>query len=214
MDMTLGRHEEHDPKSLAFSAARAVALKDVMWTYHGQILDQKNVGACTGFSGVEVIMTGPYFDHLQKVFTNSDGLSVYEQATRLDTIPGHYLPNDTGSSGLAVMKALRTRGLILGYQHAFGIDHALGALMLGPVITGVPWYAGMFDPSTDGTVHISGVVEGGHEFTVIGYDSAHNRVRCINHWTDSWGDKGFFWLNVDDWARLLSEQGDVSIPVL
>lgn len=214
MDMTLGRHEEHDPKSLSFSAAKAVALKDVSWTYHGQILDQGNIGSCTGNSAVEVIMTGPYYDHLQKIFIESDALSVYEQATRLDNIPGHYLPTDTGSSGLAVMKALQKRGLIRSYNHAFGITHALGALMLGPVITGVPWYEGMFNPDSTGTVHISGAVAGGHEFTVIGYDLANKRVRCINHWTAEWGDKGFFWLSQDDWARLLNEQGDVTVPIL
>lgn len=212
--MALGRHEEHDPKSLTFAAAKAVALKDVMWVYHGQVLDQGQIGSCTGNAAVEVIMTGPYFDHLKKVFVESDALSVYEQATRLDTIPGHYLPNDTGSSGLGVMKALVKRGLIRGYQHAFGLDHALGALMLGPVITGVPWYEGMFNPDANGTVHLTGAIAGGHEFLVLGYDLANKRVRCLNSWSAGWGDKGYFWIGQDDWGKLLSQQGDVSVPVI
>jgi hypothetical protein len=212
--MTLGRHAEHDPRSKQHQAAMAARLHDVMWEYHGQVLDQGDIGSCTGNSAVEVLMSGPYYTAKPENFTEKDALAVYELATTIDSIPGHYPPDDTGSSGLAVMKACKEKGYIRGYKHAFGIDHAMAALMLGPVITGVPWYEAMFHPLPDGTVRIGGAVAGGHEFTVLGYEMANDRVRCLNHWTAGWGDKGYFWMSKTTWARLLSEQGDVAIPVI
>jgi len=213
MEMTLGRHQEHDPASRNYPAAMATHLHDVSWTYHGAVLDQGEVGSCTGNAAVEVLMTGPYYDHLQHVYTEDDALKVYERATQIDRIPGRYPPTDTGSSGLAVMKACREFAWITAYHHCFSLDAALRALMLGPVITGVVWYESMFKPDSDGTVHIAGSIAGGHEFTVLGYDSKREAVRCLNHWTPQWGDGGYFWLKAADWNTLLHQHGDVTVPV-
>jgi hypothetical protein len=211
---TLGRWQEHDPRSLNYHAAQATHIFDVMWEFHGQVLDQGQVGSCTGNAAVEVLMTGPYFDHLQKVFVESDALGIYERATHLDKIPGVYPPSDTGSSGLAVMKACKEKGWISAYHHAFSLDHAMRALMLGPVITGTAWLSGMFETTADFFVRLVGNIEGGHEYTVLGYDTKRDAVRCLNHWTPQWGDKGFFWMKRLDWAELLKQGGDVSVPVL
>lgn len=212
--MRLGRHQEHDPASKAFSAARAARIHDVSWDYHGKILDQGDIGSCTGNAAVEVLMCSPYWDHKPETFVESDALAVYERATHLDRIPGWYPPTDTGSSGLAVMKACREKKYITGYQHAFGIDHAMGALMLGPLITGTVWYDDMFKPDLDGTVHPGGAVAGGHEYTVVGYDTIRDSLRCLNHWTAGWGDGGYFWLKRKDWAALLADGGDVAVPII
>lgn len=214
MEMTLGRHQEHDPRSLVFSAAQAAVLKTVMWQYHGQVLDQGSVGSCTGNSAVEVMMTGPYFNHLGKVFVEADAVDVYSMASSIDTIPGSYPPDDTGSSGLAVMKALKKRGFIRTYQHAFGLTHAMRSLMLGPLITGTVWMEGMFKPDKDNFVTPQGDPAGGHEYTVLGYDLTKDAVRFLNHWTAKWGDGGYFWMKRTDWGLLLAQQGDVSIPVM
>lgn len=212
--LPLGRHQEHDPRSLDFPAAQAVVLHDAMWTYHGTVLDQGEIGSCTGNAAVEVLMCSPYYDHKPETFTEKDALAVYELATHLDRVPGVYPPTDTGSSGLAVMKACKQKGYISGYHHAFGLTHALAALMLGPVITGIPWTKAMFTPDKDGTVHATGPVVGGHEITVLGYSAERSAVRCLNHWTASWGDGGYFWLPVNDWKALLGQSGDVTIPAL
>lgn len=213
----LGRHQEHDPRSKAYPAARAVALRDVTWDYHGQVLDQGHLGSCTGHAAVEVLMCGPYYDHGQKVYTEDDAVAVYSEATHLDRVPGFYPPTDTGSSGLAVMKACRKNGWIGGYHHAFGIIHALQALQLGPVITGVPWFDGMFHPDGNGRVIPSGPVAGGHEFLVLGYTNGVGdgaaMVECLNSWGADWGQAGRFKLSVGDWAALLHQGGDVTVPV-
>jgi hypothetical protein len=214
MGMKLGRHVVHDPRSRAYPAAMATRIHDVMWKYHGQVLDQGDIGSCTGNSAVECLMTGPYFDHLQRVFTEKDALDVYEKATHLDRVPGIYPPTDSGSSGLGVMKACKFFGYITSYHHAFGATQALKALMLGPVITGTAWTEDMFKPDADNFVHPTGEVAGGHEYTVLGYDTAKDAIRCLNHWTPEWGDGGYFWMHRLDWEQLLHDQGDVTVPSL
>lgn len=210
----LGRWQEHDPASKSFHAVKATHLHDVMWKYNGHVLDQGEIGSCTGNSAVEVLMSGQYYDHLKQVFTEDDALAVYTAATKLDRLPGFYPVTDTGSSGIAVMKACKKNGWIVGYQHAFGLDHAMRSLMLGPVITGTTWTTGMFDPDSDNFVHPTGDPEGGHEYTVLGYDQKKDAVRCLNHWTPDWGDGGYFWMKREDWGTLLKDGGDVTIPVL
>lgn len=210
----LGRHVEHDARSRGFPAPTAVRYHSVDWEFTGSVLDQGDLGSCTGNAAVQVLMCEPYASHLGRTFTERDALSVYSAATRLDDVPGSYPPNDTGSSGLAVMKALVERKLIRSYTHAFGIDHALGALMLGAVITGVDWYEGMFDPDPLGRVHLKGDIAGGHEFTVVGYAGKRQWVRCLNSWGPGWGDGGYFWLSRKDWGKLLAAQGDVTVPVV
>jgi hypothetical protein len=84
--------------------------------------------------------------------------------------------------------------------------------VLSPVITGTNWYSGMFTPKLGGLVEISGNVVGGHEYEVVGIDVEHKLVKCANSWGTTWGDKGFFYMTWDTWGRLLSEQGDVTVP--
>ena len=142
-------------------------------------------------------------------------MTLYEAATRLDSIRGAYPPDDTGSTGLAVAKAAKNAGLISGYKHATSITAALSALQTGPVITGVNWYEGFDEPDASGRVSIAGSVRGGHEFVVDGYDADAGLVYAHNSWGTSWGLAGRFCFSVDDWTRLLSEDGDVTqfVPV-
>ena|SRR5215211_1174894 len=46
-------------------------------------------------------------------------------------------------------------GLHHRYEHAFGLDHALGALMLGSVLIGTNWYSLMSQPASNGEVKIT-----------------------------------------------------------
>ena len=134
------------------------------------------------------------------------------EATRLDSTPGSYPPDDTGSSGLAVAKAAKGEGLISSYAHAFGIDHALAALMAGPVICGTNWYEGMFTPDPKGLVTISGALAGGHEWALVGVNVTTRILTSLNSWGSSWGDKGKFYMSWATFTRLLAQQGDVTVP--
>jgi hypothetical protein len=114
--------------------------------------------------------TAPFHLYRQRRLTEADAVTIYALATKLDPFPGTYPPDDTGSSGLAACKAAQRLGYISAYHHAFGIEHALRALQLGPVITGIDWYSSFDRPDSNGQIRIAGDVRGGHEVEVYGYD--------------------------------------------
>ena len=211
----LGRNVDHDPRSREYVArmvAQAVKLRTVAHRRYGGPLDQGNLGSCTGNAVAGAINTKPLHKTGGRLLTERDAVDLYELATRLDTFPGTYPPDDTGSSGLAAAKAARQSGYIAFYRHAFGIDQALRALQLAPIITGVNWYETFDRPTDQAFIRIGGQVRGGHEFEVLGYVAARDPyVICVNSWGPGWGLNGRFKLYVRDWARLLDEDGDVTI---
>ncbi len=210
MPGALGRNVEHDPRSLAYAAARAPALKSVAHKRHGLPFDQGQLGSCTGNAMAGLLMTDPYW-HRGRKFTEAIAVRFYEYATTVDDAPGQYPPDDTGSSGLAVAKAAKHYGYVKTYAHAFGLQHALAALVLEPVIVGVNWYDGFDTPDPYGNVTISGSVRGGHEFELVALDIESKTVRAVNSWGISYGDGGYFTFSWADLDRLLQEQGDVTV---
>jgi hypothetical protein len=145
------------------------------------------------------------------MLTEGDALNLYARATHLDEIPGSFPVDDPGSSGLAVMKAAQQLGLVQHYGHAFGLQHALEALTVGPVITGVRWYDSFDTPRrSDGMITKKGHPSGGHEFLLVGLDTERQLVRACNSWGPHWGDGGYFQFSFELWDELLHLQGDVT----
>lgn len=216
-DPRLGRHVVHDPRSRNFALpSKARPTSAIAWPRIGPVLDQGQIGSCTGNAAVGLLMTQPFSNGT--VYTEADAVSVYSAATVLDDveIPGHYPPKDTGSAGIYVMQVLQQRGLITGYKHAFSLDDALAALVNGPIAVGSVWLNSMMDPDSSGQLVInkrSGVA-GGHEYVVDGYDPATDRVRMTNSWSTSWGVNGQAWIKTTDFQWLLSQQGDVVQPTV
>jgi hypothetical protein len=207
----LGRHVAHDPRSRAYPAARSAApLRPVLWRRHGGALNQHSLGSCTGNAAAGCVNTEPFY-RPRHLLHEDDAVSLYAKATLLDGFDGAYPPLDTGSTGLAVAKACVDAKLAGGYSHAFGIDHALAALQLAPVITGVDWYESFDTPNADGLVTIAGQVRGGHEFEVSGYDPASGLVAAWNSWGTRWARRGMFFMAAATWAQLLAAQGDVTV---
>ena len=222
----LGRHVEHDPRSRSFSITKApaAALRSTKWTHYGPILDQKDLGACTCFATLQMLQCDPFFTLTAKLrvpakgnvlYTDQDAIKLYELATKLDKIKGSYPPDDTGSSGLAACKAAKQEKIIASYHHAFGIDAALHALQLAPVITGINWYEGFDAPiGTHAELQISGRIRGGHEITITEIDVQNRMVRGLTSWGPTFGDGGFFIMTWDTWTQLLNESGDVTAAKL
>jgi hypothetical protein len=207
-EMRLGRHIAHDPRSWNFPAPMAPGLVTTLHKRVVPIFDQGHLGSCTGNACAGALGTQP--NTIGDLFTEADAVELYSMATNLDLAWGHYPPTDTGSSGLAVARAARLKGYISSYSHAFGLDHALAALVLAPVITGVAWHEGFDHPDSHGLVKLGGSVRGGHEFCVVGLDVDNKTVRAANSWGTTWGDGGFFEFSWDDWASLLADRGDVT----
>lgn len=220
----LGRHVEHDPRSrdYPFMAPQTVPIQNVLWPRLSGPFDQGQIGSCTGNATAGAVNTKPLHGAhpaSNKILVEADALKIYEMATHLDSSPGSYPPDDTGSSGLAAAKAAKKLGLIGSYQHAFNLHAALQALMHGPVITGVAWYEGFDNPDSNDEVFISGQVRGGHELEVRGFslgrsaDYSDSLVIAENSWGPNWGNAGMFSFTVATWAQLLAEQGDVTVLV-
>ncbi len=212
----LGRRVNHDPRSRDFPVvvAAPAKLKTLAHRSYGLPLDQGELGSCTGNACAGALNTTPVHRAGDKVLREQDAVGLYSLATKLDPYQGQYPPDDTGSDGLSVAKAAKQMGLIREYRHAFSMAQALAALQAGPVITGVNWYEAMFEPTEQGFVHPQGEIAGGHEFLVRGYVAARRPyVLCMNSWGSGWGLGGKFKLFVDEWQKLLDEQGDVTVLV-
>ena len=208
----LGRHVNHDPRSLRYLVPpRGYAAKTVFWDHKIPVLDQGNLGSCTGNATVGVLGSAPYFDTLANITLDENlAVSIYSKASSIDPFPGSYPPQDTGSDGLSAAKAAQSMGLISGYLHATSLDATLTALQAGPVITGVRWYSGFDNPDSNGVVHKQGTIRGGHEFALLGCDVDKRYLLALNSWGESWGLNGTFKIPFDDFAQLLAEDGDVT----
>lgn len=211
----LGRHVHHDHRSLAYPVAvlPSSQIRSVQWRRRCDPFDQGELGSCTGNAMAGLLMTGPFYEDGRDL-TEKEAVSIYSDATKIDQFGGTFPPDDTGSSGLAVARVAHKRGLIRGYRHAFSIQAALAALQSGPVITGVPWYAGFDTPEGDqAVVSVSGDVRGGHEFVVDGIDVDAGLVFCTNSWGTEWGNRGRFAMTFATWKELLRQRGDVTVAL-
>jgi hypothetical protein len=160
------------------------------------------------------LATGPHFQS-GRVVNEDLAVQIYSLATRLDAIPDHYPPADTGSSGLAAAKAAARMKLIHAYHHAFSLHGALSALAnVGPTIAGMNWYEGFDKPvGPKAELQIAGGVRGGHEVELLAIDVDVQLVRGCNSWGPDWGDHGYFTMSFATFERLLAEQGDVVVPL-
>lgn len=217
--LRLGRHIRHDPRSLRYLVEPTGVVQTKIWDRKIAILDQGNLGSCTGNATAGVLGSEPFYDTLpadkQKSLNEDEAVKFYELATQLDGYDGAYPPDDTGSDGLSVAKAAQQLGYISGYQHITSIAAAQTAILSGPFIVGTNWYSGMDDPDSSGLVHVKGTIRGGHEYECFGYDATADVWHFCNSWGTSWGDSGRFMYSTADFARLLSEQGDATtfVPV-
>jgi hypothetical protein len=213
--VALGRLVEHDPQSKVYPARRAARPRTVLWDHHAPVLDQGDLGSCTGNALAQCLNTTKFAASRPKrrYLDESYARLLYAKATVLDDFPGQWPTNDTGSSGLAVAKAGVALGYLSAYQHAFGFVHFAEAIQLQPVIIGSNWYDAMFEPDTRGFVKPVGEIAGGHEYLALGINYAGQYVTCLNSWSDQWGSRGRFRLTFADFSTLLQQDGDVTVPI-
>ncbi|WP_329143417.1 hypothetical protein OIU91_05870 [Streptomyces sp. NBC_01456] len=233
----LGRHIEHDPRSLRYAhgVLPTSAIKSVEWARRVPILDQGQLGSCTGNAATGALATDSagrtatttatisaagaaasrgLFTAGEYPLDEAFAVALYSLATILDGVTGQYPPTDTGSSGIGVAKALKALGLASGYTHAFSLDALNSALQAGPVLIGIPWMKSMFDTASDGRIKVdknSGEA-GGHELELSRFDATTGEYWVPNSWGASWGQDGWGYLTAADLSWLLSQTGDVTVP--
>lgn len=213
--MRLGRSVEHDPRSRQFPARRATRPRSVLWVHNAPVLEQGDLGSCTGNAMAQLLNTTKFAKSRpgRRYLDEQYARLLYAKATVLDSFPGAWPPTDTGSSALGVAKAAIALGYCTEYHHCFGFDHFLETIALQPVIAGTSWYSAMFDPDTNGFITPGGQLAGGHEYLILGANTREKYVTILNSWGDGWGRKGRAYITFDDFAALLDEQGDITAPI-
>jgi len=212
----LGRHVVHDERSRDFPAEKASKIVDVEHQAFGLPLDQGEIGSCTANALVGALQSRPDVTTAlrQKPRTETDAQHLYGVETTMEGQP--WPPNDPGGSGLMVCKAGKSLGWVKSYSHAFGLEHALLALVKRPAIFGVPWYSSFdqVDPKT-GVVELppGATVRGGHEIVADAIKASEQLVGFWNSWGTVYGLGGRFWVPFTVLERLLAEQGDCTVPV-
>lgn len=212
----LGRHINHDPRSRSYLAERSPRLASVRHSSSGLPLRQADDHSCsTAHSLCAVLNSSPNNRQTRPPLTEQDALRIYHQARILEYPDGDgAIP---GSSALMACKAARSLGLISSYEHAFGLRHALEALVLRPVTTGFGWYTSFDSPDPrTGLVEVTrgATIRGGHEVVAHAVDLEARLVWFWSSWGPDFGLGGRFCMTFATWERLLEEQGDVTVPVV
>lgn len=213
----LGRHVRHDPRSLAYALPEADTIISVQWPRVIPVLNQGQVGACTGNACTGILGTQPDDGYLAAlieaglVLDETEALKLYSAAEVIDG-SGPYPPNDNGSSGLSVAKAAKAAGLCSGYLHALSIAGAHSAIQSGPFMVGSDWYSSFDTPDANGLVVITtdATVRGGHEYECIGYDLPSDLWHLVNSWGTAYGVAGHFYYSTATFTALLASSGDVT----
>lgn len=214
----LGRHVNHDPRSRNFEAVpEATTVRTKMHIATAPVLSQGQLSSCTGNALAQCLNTRSFDAARQGVrptgyLQENDALSLYSEATILDSFPGSWPPEDTGSDGLSVCKVGVNQGYLTGYRHTFSFDAFLLALMDTPVLVGTSWTHDMFHPTPGGFVQATGDVLGGHEYLALGVNTEAQYVVFLNSWGAGWGRAGRFGMRFADVKTLLADSGDVTVP--
>ena len=194
--------------SAATRLAKPSSDGTVLWGFNAPVLDQGNVGSCTGNAVTQFLNTDFAIGRSKRksYLTEDDAVKIYTAATVYDdpVFPGNYPTVDTGSNGdFACVGAVQ-----LGYLSGFGnicpdLASIVAALGKQPLIVGSQWTYSMFSPDYRGFVEATGDLVGGHEYLMLGYDAPGRYFTFLNSWSEKWGLKGRFKVKADDYVKLL-----------
>lgn len=224
MNGRLGRQAAvFDPRNLNHRARPLLAERDVqrkttywpMPTAGRWPLDQGDSPQCTGFGTAHEAACGPV------TIPNVDAAWAHRRYLRnveVDQAAGRFF--NGGATVQATMQAGKDDGVFTGYVWNLGLDDTLDALSaVGPQCLGTTWKSGMFAPTPDGRLRVTGQDEGGHFYLLAARVEQHPKFGpgawIINSW-GNWGvgvpelgmSTGCAFVTDDDLGILLEEDGE------
>lgn len=226
-DPKLDRLVHFDPRSRDYPISAVVPEQVVSKTWLIRTyLNQGSEGACVAAAFAHeaaaspMIATGITMDWARQ--------QVYWEAQKIDrwaggSYPGA-VPQYEGTAVIAGAKVMQRLGFYDSYRWAFTIDDVLRAIgHEGPVVFGVHWREGMFDPRPSGLLDCTGRVAGGHAILGRGVTLQSRLkgestklgpvVRLQNSWGKDWGHDGSAFIRMADLEVLLKDQGECCCPV-
>jgi hypothetical protein len=208
---------------------KATPIKSVRHPQFIDILDQGQVGSCSGEGSTSCAYHSPFYadgDPSWAYTANQPGAYTwYSENTREDSYNGTWIyppapgsGDDTGSDSTTASRVAKEAGISSGYQMSGDLDSSLETLQDRPGITGIPWYNSMFTVGSDGLVDVDATsgLAGGHLLCVdevVTTDAPGNGTGVIlvggpQSWGLGWGANGRWYMKASDWWALRKQQGD------
>jgi hypothetical protein len=165
----------------------------------GGITDQGNNPHCVGHAWYSWFSCSPVRQHP----IVPDG--IYTLAQYFDEWIGQ---DYDGTSVRGGAKVLKITGHIKKYSFEWRLEPAINYLLEnGPLVLGINWYSGMMLPR-NGYIKVTGNILGGHAVLLYGVNINREEVSIANSWGQSWGNRGTAKLSLEDFSKLLGEDGE------
>jgi hypothetical protein len=215
-----------DPRNLDYRSRpllneRGVQRKTTYWRMPpgSWPLDQGNSPECTGYGMAHEAACDPV------VIPGVDAAWAhqrYQRNVEEDHLAGRYY--DGGATVQATMAAAKKDNVVSGYIWNLGVADTLDALCtVGPQTLGTTWKSGMFSPTSDGLLRVTGSDVGGHFYMAAARVEVHPKFGPGSWIVNSWGiwgvgvpelglATGCAFLRDEDLATLLAEDGESVAP--
>jgi hypothetical protein len=209
--MKFGRRIEFDDRSRDYRVRKLIyGLQPItnIWPCE-KVLDQGNEGSCVGHGIAHELIAEPIpcleVDHPYAVY-------IYKEAQKVDEWPGE---DYEGTSVLAGLKVVNSLKWCDEYRWSFShLDTQLGIGYEGPGVAGTYWYTDMMDADSNGFIHVTGNIEGGHCYLLIGVNIEEQYFTILNSW-GVWGINGTgrAKLSFDDYEKLRTNEGEMAFLI-
>lgn len=208
-----------DPEDNDFLVGDVIAGQDTpvttTWTIPdgSPVLDQEREGACVGAGCTNELRFNPVpVPGLDMKFAREQ---VYWPAQRDDQFPGGAYPGanpfSEGTSVRAGIKQLVRLGYVGEYRRARNEAEMALAITIGPIVIGVDWYEGMYQPNARGYLRPTGRKVGGHCVLLpalkVTSPPGSGYYTIYNSWGPNWGRNGTARISRADMRKLIDSGG-------
>jgi hypothetical protein len=151
--------------------------------------------------------------HTNKMVAQALAFDAYDWCRNNDEWPGMNYSGTSAAAGARMMAALN---LWRKYRWATNVrDFVTAMSRYGPGTVAIDWKTGMMRPDSEGFIHPTGQVEGGHQLLAMAYSAKRFRYPSVGLW-QSWGDDppAIWWMTVHELEEVAAGNGEFAIPTI